>query len=114
MYGSELSVGEGLRQAMAAGEISRAELWVTSKVLSENKAPEASLRAACAGSLQRLGLEYLDLYLLHDPFGPGECRDVISRHSSAALIGNATGACTDARNVGEGLRQNDKTMPLSR
>ena len=82
MYGSELSVGEGIRQAIAAGEITRPELWVTSKALNESKESAATLRAACAGSLQRLGLEYLDLYLLHSPFGAPEGDD---RHGEAEL-----------------------------
>jgi alcohol dehydrogenase (NADP+) len=72
MYGTELSVGEGLRQAFAAGDVSREEVWVTSKILNESKMTPAGLRAACARSLERLGLGYLDLYLLHSPFGPDD------------------------------------------
>ena len=69
MYGSELSVGEGLRQALAAGGVAREELWVTSKALNESK---TDLRAACVRSMARLGVAYLDLYLLHSPFGAGD------------------------------------------
>lgn len=71
MYGSELSVGEGLRQAFAGG-VSRSDLWVTSKAWNTSKASAEELRAACQGSLSRLGLQYLDLYLFHSPFGPND------------------------------------------
>jgi diketogulonate reductase-like aldo/keto reductase len=72
MYGSELSVGEGLRQALAGGGVSRSDLWVTSKAWNTSKGSAEELRAACQGSLSRLGLHYLDLYLLHSPFGADE------------------------------------------
>eukprot|EP01043_Picozoa_sp_COSAG02_P031750 COSAG02_NODE_2085_length_9885_cov_9.743946_12_plen_334_part_00 len=72
MYGTELSVGEALRQAFDATELRRDEVWVTSKVLNESKMTPAGLRSACARSIERLGVSYLDLYLLHSPFGPDD------------------------------------------
>jgi diketogulonate reductase-like aldo/keto reductase len=82
MYGSELSVGEGLRRVLGSGGgsdgggggkglgVTRGELWITSKAWNTSKGSAEELRTACLGSLQRLGLSYLDLYLLHSPFGP--------------------------------------------
>src|ERR1700740_2444564 len=62
VYGNEAGVG----RAIAASGIPRAELFVTTKLATEdhgfNKAP-----AACSASLQRLGLDYVDLYLIHWP-----------------------------------------------
>jgi diketogulonate reductase-like aldo/keto reductase len=66
MYGrgqAELLVGRALREAMASG-IRRDEFWITSKVLPEHAHPQGMLQA-CEASLQRLGLDRLDMYLLH-------------------------------------------------
>jgi 2,5-diketo-D-gluconate reductase A len=61
-YGNEAGVG----RAIAASGIPRAELFVTTKLATEDhgfsKAP-----VACSASLQRLGLDYVDLYLIHWP-----------------------------------------------
>ncbi len=61
-YGNEAAVG----RAIAASGIPRAELFVTTKLATEDhgfsKAP-----AACSASLERLGLDYVDLYLVHWP-----------------------------------------------
>ncbi|HSI60486.1 MAG TPA: aldo/keto reductase [Ideonella sp.] len=62
--GAETVLGEGLRAALAAGELTRDELFIVSKVYPHNAAHDAVL-AACERSLQRLGLGRIDLYLLH-------------------------------------------------
>jgi diketogulonate reductase-like aldo/keto reductase len=64
--GAEAVVGAALAEALRAGDCRREELIVVSKVLPSN----ASLRgvaAACERSRQRLGLDCIDLYLLHWP-----------------------------------------------
>ncbi|GAA2281604.1 aldo/keto reductase [Actinomadura luteofluorescens] len=65
VYGNEEGVGRALR----ASELPREELFVTSKVWNSDQGYDATLRAYEA-SLRRLGLEYLDLYLIHWPM-PG-------------------------------------------
>jgi diketogulonate reductase-like aldo/keto reductase len=62
IYGNEEGVGQGIREAGLARE----ELFVTSKVWNADLGYEAT-RAAYETSLQKLGLEYLDLYLIHWP-----------------------------------------------
>ncbi|HSV59482.1 MAG TPA: aldo/keto reductase [Variovorax sp.] len=62
--GAELLVGEAIAQAVRAGDVKREELFVVSKAYPHNAGREG-LPAACACSLERLGLDYLDLYLLH-------------------------------------------------
>ncbi|KUF10747.1 aldo/keto reductase [Pseudoponticoccus marisrubri] len=62
IYGNEASMGEGLRQAPAP----RADLFVTSKVWNADQGHDAA-RAAIDGSLKRIGLDYLDLVLIHWP-----------------------------------------------
>ncbi|MCH2186529.1 aldo/keto reductase, partial [Myxococcota bacterium] len=65
-YGNEKEAGEGLRGAMASGACRREDLWVTSKLWNTYHAEE-HVRAACERSLADLGLDYLDLYLIHFP-----------------------------------------------
>lgn len=62
MYQNEVAVGEGIR----AAEVSREKIFVTSKVWHDHLA-EGVLQAAAEASLKRLGLDQLDLYLIHWP-----------------------------------------------
>ncbi len=62
--GAEEVVGEAVAQALAAGDVARAELFVVSKVYPHN-ASRGGTRPACERSLKRLGLDHIDLYLLH-------------------------------------------------
>ncbi len=67
MYGdgeAEAIVGLALAQSIAVGEIQREQLFVVSKVYPHH-ASAAGVEAACERSLRRLGVNCLDLYLLH-------------------------------------------------
>jgi 2,5-diketo-D-gluconate reductase A len=61
-YGNEEAVG----RAIAASGIDRDELWVTTK-LGTSRQGFDSAQESCKASLDRLGLDYLDLYLIHWP-----------------------------------------------
>jgi 2,5-diketo-D-gluconate reductase A len=61
-YGNEIAVG----RAIAASGVPREELFVTTK-LGTSKQGFESAQEACKASLDRLGLDYLDLYLIHWP-----------------------------------------------
>jgi alcohol dehydrogenase (NADP+) len=63
LYGNERAVGRALRHP---GAPPRGELRVVGKVWRTNHRPEP-LRAACEGSLRRLGIDAFDLYLVHAP-----------------------------------------------
>ena len=65
-YGNETEVGQGIAQAVSDGVCDREDLWVTSKLWNTYHAPE-HVQAACEKSLDDLGLDYLDLYLIHFP-----------------------------------------------
>ena len=65
-YGNEREVGEGLGAAFRDGVCSRDDLWVTSKLWNTDHRAE-HVRPACERSLADLGLDYLDLYLVHFP-----------------------------------------------
>ena len=75
-YRNEREVGEALRAALAAGGIAREDIFVTTKLWNSNHRPER-VEPAFNASLERLGLDYLDLYLIHTPFAfqPGDEQD---------------------------------------
>lgn len=63
-YANEVMVGEGIRRS----GVDRKELFVTSKLWIKDYGYEQA-KAAFQATLDRLQLDYLDLYLLHQPFG---------------------------------------------
>lgn len=83
VYGNERLIGRSLRAIRESG-VSREELWVTSKLWNDHHG-EGEVRRSCEQSLEDLGLDYLDLYLIHWPFPnyhPPGCA-VDSRHPDA-------------------------------
>lgn len=62
VYGNERATGEGIRRS----GVRREDLFVTSKLWNDD-IREGRTRDAFFGSLKRLGLDYLDLYLIHWP-----------------------------------------------
>ncbi|KAJ5273044.1 hypothetical protein N7478_008169 [Penicillium angulare] len=90
-YGNEDEVGDGIKQAIDAGLVKREELFVTTKLWCSY---HAKVDEGLALSLERLGLEYVDLYLMHWPLAmnpngnhpvfpklPDGSRDIIHSHS---------------------------------
>ncbi len=80
-YNNERQVGEGIRRS----GIERAEMFVTTKLWMSDYGDEAALRAFDA-SLRRLGLDYLDLYLLHWPVPSGFEATVASYKAAEKLL----------------------------
>lgn len=62
--GAEEVIGQALAEALRAGDVRREELFVVSKVYPHNASREGTV-AACERSRKRLGLDAIDLYLLH-------------------------------------------------
>jgi methylglyoxal/glyoxal reductase len=62
IYGNESDVG----QAVRGSGVPRDDLFVTTKLWNSDQGYDSTLRA-CEASLKRLGLDYLDLYLIHFP-----------------------------------------------
>jgi alcohol dehydrogenase (NADP+) len=75
-YRNEREVGSALQAGLAAEAIAREDIFVTTKLWNSNHRPER-VEAAFEASLERLGLNYLDLYLIHTPFAflPGDDQD---------------------------------------
>ncbi|USK93279.1 aldo/keto reductase [Rossellomorea marisflavi] len=66
IYQNEKSVGKGVQNAIDAGVVTREELFITSKVWNDGLSYDETIQAY-EDTLERLGLEYLDLYLIHWP-----------------------------------------------
>lgn len=81
-YGNEVGVGRGLR----ASGVDRGDLFVTTKLRGSQQG-RASTRSAVEGSLERLGLDYIDLYLIHWPL-PDLDRYLESYETMLALAGD--------------------------
>src|SRR3954447_13722753 len=64
-YRNEEAVG----RAIAASGIARDELFVTTKLWVQDRPAEQNTSRAFETSLQRLGLDHVDLYLIHQPLG---------------------------------------------
>ena len=61
-YGNESGVGEGIK---ACG-VKREEIFVTTKLAAEVKTYQEAV-ASINGSLKKLGLDYIDLMIIHSP-----------------------------------------------
>jgi alcohol dehydrogenase (NADP+) len=75
-YRNEQEVGEALRASRSRTGLEREDVFVTTKLWNTNHRPER-VKAALEGSLSRLGLDEVDLYLMHTPFAfkPGDDQD---------------------------------------
>ena len=72
IYGNEGEVGQAIRESIAEGVVTRDAIFLTSKLWNSFHAPE-DVEVGCRETLAALGLEYVDLYLMHWPvaFRPG-------------------------------------------
>jgi 2,5-diketo-D-gluconate reductase A len=92
-YGNEEAVGRGLRES----GIPREELYVTTKFFPRGDDPAADLEA----SLKRLGLDYVDLYIIHWPEGgplwawPGMEKALAAGHTRSIGVSNFSAAEID-------------------
>ncbi len=66
VYGNEEKVGQGIKEGLETTSLKREDLFITSKLWLEDFG-RTNVEDAYEGSLKRLGLDYLDLYLMHWP-----------------------------------------------
>ncbi|WP_416957253.1 aldo/keto reductase [Streptomyces sp. Agncl-13] len=88
-YGNEAAVG----RAIKSSGIPREDLFVTTKLWVQDAPAQDNTRRAFETSLSHLGLDHLDLYLMHQPFGDvyGQWRamEALNREGLARAIGVA-------------------------
>ena len=87
-YGNEKELGEAIRES----GLPREEFFITSKLWMNDLGYEAT-KKAIDDSLERLGMDYMDLYLIHQPFGDifGSWRAMVEAYKAGKLraIGTA-------------------------
>lgn len=91
-YGNEAAVGAAIRKS----GINRKELFITTKLWIQDAGYETA-KLAFQTSLDKLGLDYLDLYLIHQPFGDyyGAWRAVEELYRDGKI--RAIGVCNSIR-----------------
>ena len=67
-YKNEEAVGSAVKKAISTGVVKREELFITTKAYIQQMGYEKTVQAFYE-SLNKMGLEYLDLYLIHMPLG---------------------------------------------
>jgi aldehyde reductase len=90
-YRNEEEVGAALKELLADGTVRREDLFVTTKLWNNNHRPER-VRPALQASLNKLGLDAVDLYLVHTPFAfrPGDDQDPRDLHGAVVYDGGIT------------------------
>ena len=86
IYGNEKETGEGIKRAINEGLVTREELFVTSKLFIL-QAPEEKAAETIEHSLKVMGVDYLDLYLIHQPYGDiyGAWRSMVAAQRAGKL-----------------------------
>ena len=104
-YNNEAEVGKAIEEKVADGTVTRDDLWVTSKLWNNFHRPEL-VREGCLDSMKKLGLEQLDLFLIHFPvsFVPG-CSEAVSADQMEVVPLAETWAAMEAL-VDDGLVRN--------
>jgi len=90
-YRNEAEVGAALTELFARGTVRREDLFVTTKLWNNNHRPER-VKPALQASLNRLGLDAVDLYLVHTPFAfkPGDDQDPRDIHGAVVYDDGVT------------------------
>ncbi|MFE2777402.1 MULTISPECIES: aldo/keto reductase [Lactobacillales] len=85
-YGNEKETGEGIQRAIEEGLVERPDLFVTSKLFIK-QTPENIAKETIENSLAVMGLDYLDLYLIHQPYGDiyGAWRALVAAQNGGQL-----------------------------
>jgi alcohol dehydrogenase (NADP+) len=83
IYGNEAEIGSALAELFASGVVSRSDLWITSKLWNDSHSPK-DVAPALQQTLSNLGLDYLDLYLMHWPVA--QRSDVVFPEQASDLL----------------------------
>lgn len=78
IYGNEKEVGEGIRAKILDGTVRRDDLFIMNKMWSTFHRPDL-VEGACRASLAATGLDYFDLYMIHNPMSFKEGGDPLPK-----------------------------------
>ncbi|KAF2437013.1 Aldo/keto reductase [Tothia fuscella] len=93
VYENQQGVGLGIKEGLKRANITRSDIWITTKlwgdmILIRKNTRHQDVEKGINTTLKDLGLDYIDLYLLHFPFGEraqGKCYDLCSRPPGSTL-----------------------------
>jgi diketogulonate reductase-like aldo/keto reductase len=90
-YRNEEEVGAALKELLADRTVRREDLFITTKLWNNNHRPER-VKHALQASLNRLGVDAVDLYLMHTPFAfaPGDDQDPRDAHGAVVYDDGVT------------------------
>ncbi|MBW2960618.1 aldo/keto reductase [Mesonia sp. JHPTF-M18] len=107
-YGNEKGVGEAIRES----KLSRDEIFVTTKVWNDDQGYENTLKAFEI-SIKKLGLDYLDLYLIHWPV-PDVLEETWQALEKLYIEGKvkAIGVCNCLKHQLETIKKSGTILPM--
>jgi alcohol dehydrogenase (NADP+) len=110
-YRNEVEIGEALQASYSRGGFSRQDVFITSKLWNTNHRPER-VQPAFEGSLKRLGIDHMDLYLIHTPFAfrPGDDQD--PRSASGDILYDSGVTLQETWSAMEGLVREGRTRAI--
>jgi len=110
-YKNEDVIGDALQKIFQEGKLKREDIFITTKLANNNHRPEY-VRKAIETSLQKLKLDYVDLYLMHWPlaFKPGD--DMIPKDESGKAILDSEVTLKDTWKAMEGLLKEGKCKAI--
>lgn len=109
-YGNEEAVGSAIHKAIVEYGVKRSDLFITTKLWVQDAGYEAAKKAV-ETSMKKLGLEYLDLYLIHQPMGDyiGAYRAMEELYKNGEI--RAIGVCNFYPHVLADLCETVEVMP---
>lgn len=96
VYGNEVAVGAAVRRAISSGLVKREDLFITTKLwVQDYDNPQTAIDT----SLRKLGMDYIDLYLFHQPMGNyAGAYHVMEKNYKAGVL-KAIGVCNSYPHV---------------
>jgi len=114
IYGNEHHIGEALKLEFQYGTLDREDVFITSKLWNTDHHP-SRVEQACRESLQRLGLQYLDLYLIHWPMAYASISDSGGSNSNSNSNSNSgDGNSGDNSNEKESQTYTNPMIPINK
>lgn len=103
-YNNEKEIGEAVREKINDGSVTREDLFITTKLWNTFH-KENLVVPACKQSVDNLGLDYVDLFLVHWPFAMKEGEDLLPQDDSGNLCESDVDYLETWRGMEECVRQ---------